>query len=149
MFRGHARCQKGLVLDDVRRVGREIELIETCGPHPFTAMGRPDERMYRRNYMRTGLTRTRVLAMVALGAMMATTAEAQTRTRRTRSTTRIPVSKEPVVPDSTVRDSTPAPAPAPAPEPAPVVTRTDSTTVVTRVETPVVRRWRYGNGWYI
>ncbi|MFL5607195.1 MAG: hypothetical protein ACJ8AD_12165 [Gemmatimonadaceae bacterium] len=99
--------------------------------------------------MRTGLTRSRVLAIVALGAVMATTADAQTRTRRTRSTTRIPVSKEPVVPDSTVRDSTPAPAPAPAPEPAPVVTRTESTTVYTRVESPVVRRWRYGNGWYI
>jgi hypothetical protein len=28
-----------------RRVGRDIEVIETCGPHPFTAMGRPDERM--------------------------------------------------------------------------------------------------------
>jgi hypothetical protein len=91
------------------------------------------------------MTRTRVLAIVALGAMMATTADAQTRTRRTRSSTRIPVSKEPVVTDSVVtRDSTPAPAP----EPVRVVTRTDST-VVTRVESPVVRRWRYGNGWYI
>jgi hypothetical protein len=98
--------------------------------------------------MRTLPTRTRVLAIVALGAMMATTADAQTRTKRTRSTTRIPVSKEPVVPDSTVRDSTPAPAPAP--EPVPIVTRTESTTVYRRVETPVpVRRWRYGNGWYV
>jgi hypothetical protein len=101
--------------------------------------------------MRTRLMRTRVLAIVALGALMATTADAQTRTRtkRTRSTTRIPVSKEPVVTDSVVaRDSTPAPAPAP--EPVPVVTRRESTTVYTRVETPVpVRRWRYGNGWYI
>jgi hypothetical protein len=98
--------------------------------------------------MRTRLTRTRVLAIVALGAVMATTADAQTRTRRTRSTTRIPVTKEPVVTDSVVvRDSTPAPAPAPAP--APVVTRTESTTVYTRVESPVIRRWRYGNGWYV
>jgi hypothetical protein len=98
--------------------------------------------------MRTRLTRTRVLAIVALGAVMATTADAQTRTRstrRTRSTTRIPVSKEPVVTDSVVvRDSTPAPAPAPEP----VVTRTEST-VVTRVATPVVRMRHYGNGFYI
>ncbi len=100
--------------------------------------------------MRTRLMCTRVLTIVALGALMATTADAQTRTKttRTRSTTRIPVSKEPVVTDSVVtRDSTPTPAPAP--EPVAVVTRTESTTVYRRVESPVVRRWRYGNGWYI
>src|SRR3979411_738728 len=92
------------------------------------------------------LTRTRALAIVALGAMMATTADAQTKPRRTRSTTRIPVSKEPVVPDSTVRDSTPAPAPAP--EPAPIVYRSEPAPV-TPVASPVVGGWRCGNGWYI
>jgi len=90
------------------------------------------------------LTRTRALAIVALGAMLGTTADAQTKPRRTRSTARIPVSKEPVVPDSTVRDSTPAPAP----EPAPIVYRPEPAPV-TPVASPVMRRWRYGNGWYV
>lgn len=103
--------------------------------------------------MRTRLMRTRVLAIVALGAIAASTAEAQTSTaRRTRSSTRIPVSKEPVVPDSVRRDSTPTPAPAaapaPAPEPAPTVTMRDST-VYPPAPSPAIPRWRYGNGFYI
>jgi hypothetical protein len=102
--------------------------------------------------MRTRLMRTHVLTIVALGAVMATTAEAQTRTaRRAKSSTRIPVSKEPVVPDSVRRDSTPAPAPAPAPEPAPTATAPapEPAPAYTPAPTPVVRRWRYGNGFYI
>lgn len=100
--------------------------------------------------MRTRLMRTRVLTLVALGAMVATTAEAQTSTRRARSSTRIPVSKEPVVPDSTVRrDSTPAPAPAAEPAPAPTVYRSEPTPVYVPAPTPVVRMRRYGAGFYV
>jgi hypothetical protein len=97
--------------------------------------------------------RTRVLAIVALGAVMATTADAQTRsTRRSRSSTRIPVTKEPVVPDSVRRDSTPAPAPAPAPTPEPARTPTVTTrdsTVYLPAPSPVIRMRRYGNGFYV
>jgi hypothetical protein len=82
---------------------------------------------------------------------MATTAEAQTSgTRRAKSSTRIPLSKEPVAPDSVRRDSTPtaAAAPAPEPTPAPVAYRSDST-YYAPAPSPTVRRWRYGNGFYV
>jgi hypothetical protein len=99
--------------------------------------------------MRTRLMRTRVLAIVALGAVMATTAEAQTSsTRRARPSTRIPLSKEPVAPDSVRRDSTPAPAAAPAP--APISYTRDSTVYAPApAPSPAIRRLRYGNGFYI
>src|ERR1700730_8488813 len=96
--------------------------------------------------MRTRLTRTPILAIVALVAVMATTADAQARTGRTRSPTRIPVTKEPPAPDSTARrDSTlvtmPAPAPAPTPEPAAYEYKSEPAA-------PRMRRRHFGNGFY-
>lgn len=101
--------------------------------------------------MRTRLMRAQVLTIVALGAMLATTARAQTSTRRAKSTSRIPVTKEPVTPDSSVtRDSVTAVNPTPPPaQPAAVYTEPTPAPVYSAPASPRLRMKRYGNGGYV
>jgi hypothetical protein len=118
--------------------------------------------MHRRQQMSRRLMRAHALTIIALGAMMVTTANAQatttsTRSRRAKSAARIPVNKEPVAPDSSVkRDSTtavntaPAPAPAPAAaEPASTASAAPTPYVATNTPSPRMRMKRYGNGAYV
>jgi hypothetical protein len=99
--------------------------------------------------MSTRLIHVHAMALVALSAIMVTTANAQSGTRRARASTRIPVTKQPPVPDSTKETPPPANNPPPVvsePAPAPVVTRTTTTTPA---PLPPMRVRRYGNGFYI
>ena len=99
--------------------------------------------------MNNRVMRVRIFTLVALGAVAASSAEAQT-TKRAQPATRIPVSKEP----SSAPDTATAPAPAPTPAPAPVVetpapATTMTTTTTTTTVQPRMRVRRYRSGMYM
>jgi opacity protein-like surface antigen len=98
--------------------------------------------------MSSSMMRVRALAAVALCAMMATAAAAQsgsTTKKRARPATSIPIGKEPIKADTAAPRADTVPTPAPAP--APVATTTPTYTPAPVA--PPMRQRHYGNGFYV